>query len=110
MYRKLIAAASFVVLFAACTSKSAQAPSTYFPQVRAIIQANCVTCHQPGGQGMPTFLTTDDEIVSLAGAIKRATIDPASPMNKRMPLGGSLSDADKNIIAQWYAKGGKATD
>ena len=110
MYLKQLMAGGFVVLLAACTSKSAQPPTTYYPQVRAIIQANCVTCHHPGGQGMPTFLTTDDEIVALAAAIKRAVIDPASPTNKRMPLGGSLSDADKNTIAQWYAKGGKATD
>lgn len=59
---------------------------------------------------MPVFLTTDAEIVSLAGSIKAAVIDPVTPFNKRMPLGGHLSDADTTIIGRWYAKGGKATD
>jgi len=59
---------------------------------------------------MPVTLTTDDNIVALAASIKAATIDPASPRNKRMPQGGELSDADKATIQKWYDKGGKATD
>jgi uncharacterized membrane protein len=110
MQLKQLMAAGTVVLFVSCSNKSVPTPTIYFPQVKAIIQTNCVTCHHPGGQGMPTFLETDDEIVTLAAAIKRAVIDPISPTNKRMPLGGTLSDADKNTIAQWYAKGGKASD
>jgi len=82
----------------------------YFPKVKQIIAANCLTCHSPGGQGMPVNLTIDDNIVALAATIKAATIDPASPQNKRMPQGGELSDADKAIIQKWYDKGGKATD
>jgi uncharacterized membrane protein len=82
----------------------------YFPKVKQIIAANCLTCHSPGGQGMPVVLTNDNNIVALAGSIKSAIIDPASPQNKRMPQGGELSDADKTIIQKWYDKGGKATD
>ena len=87
-----------------------QDDGSYFPKVKQIIAANCLTCHSPGGQGMPVTLTTDDNIVALAASIKAATIDPASPRNKRMPQGGELSDADKAIIQKWYDKGGKATD
>src|SRR5436190_1484075 len=91
---------AFAVL-ASCSSKSADGPnSTYFSQVKTIIQANCITCHQPGGQGMPLFFTTDDNIVANAGRIKSAVADPVSPQNKRMPLGGSLSAADINIIVK----------
>lgn len=82
----------------------------YFPKVKLIIKANCLTCHSPGGQGMPVILTNDDNIVALASSIKSATIDPASPRNKRMQQGGELSNADKTIIQKWYDKGGKATD
>jgi mono/diheme cytochrome c family protein len=100
-----------VIVYASCTNKAVQTPATvYFPQVRSIIQANCVVCHQPGGQGMPVFLTSDSLIVEHAEAIKRAVIDPVSPFNRRMPLGGHLSDADTTIIGRWYAAGGKATD
>lgn len=81
-----------------------------FPKVKAIIEANCVECHSPGGQGLPVTLTTDDDIVQLAEAIKKATVDPASPRNRRMPPNGDLQDADKNIIAQWFAGGGTTTN
>lgn len=59
---------------------------------------------------MPTNLTTDANIAALAAAIKAATIDPASPRNKRMPQGGELSAADKAVIQQWFDKGGKISD
>ncbi len=94
-----------------CTNSSVM-PNTeaYFPQVRVIVQQNCVSCHSPGGMGLPTMLTTDANIAALAAAIKAATIDPASPRNKRMPQGGELSAADKAIIQKWFDKGGKISD
>ena len=59
---------------------------------------------------MPVILTSDTDIVNNAAAIKSATIDPVSWTNKRMPLDGELSDADKAIIANWYEKGGTEND
>lgn len=102
-----------IVLYTSCSNGKAvdtPASATYFPKVKAIIQANCISCHQPGGQGMPLFLTADSIIAANAGLIKAAVIDPVSPRNKRMPLGGSLLPADTAIIGKWFAKGGKVTD
>lgn len=93
---------------AACKKEPAE--TLYFPQVKAIIQANCLSCHSPGGQGMPTIFQTDEDITSRYAAIKAAVIDPASPLNKRMPQGGELSQGDKDIIQKWFDKGGKASD
>jgi cytochrome c551/c552 len=59
---------------------------------------------------MPVFLNSDDNIASLAEAIKHATVDPVSPMNRRMPPTGDLSNDDKNIIAEWYAGGGTTSN
>ena len=101
------------VILYSCSHDAAPPPQDngpYFPKVKQIIVDNCLTCHSPGGQGMPVILTIDDNIVALAASIKSATIDPVSPRNKRMPQGGELSDADKAIIQKWYDKGGKATD
>jgi uncharacterized membrane protein len=99
------------VTLISCKHDSVQPQSDLlFPKVKAIIQTNCLTCHVPGGEGMPVFLNSDDNIVSLAEAIKHATVDPPSPMNPRMPLGGELSDGDKKIIADWYAGGGTASN
>ena len=106
------AAFACIAIFISCKhdTTTPQDNDSYFPKVKQIIAANCLTCHSPGGQGMPVILTTDDNIVALSAQIKAATIDPASPQNKRMPQGGELSDADKSVIQKWYDKGGKATD
>ncbi len=101
------------IIYSSCSnSKVVDTPADapYFPKVKAIITANCISCHQPGGQGMPLFFTSDSSIVANAALIKAAVIDPVSPRNKRMPLGSSLLPADTTIIGRWFAKGGKATD
>ncbi|HYV90756.1 MAG TPA: cytochrome c [Chitinophagales bacterium] len=84
--------------------------TNYFPQVKTIIQKNCISCHYQGGQGMPIILTDDSDIVNRAASIKAATCDTPTLYNKRMPLGGELSDADKATITAWFEKGGTASD
>ena len=76
-----------------------------FPQVRDIVNTNCIVCHTPGGQGMPVFLDSDSSIVLYAPQIKAATCNPVSPQNRRMPPTGQLPDADTTIISQWFAGG-----
>ena len=84
----------------------------YFPKVKTIIASNCASCHYSSGTwaGRPTKFDTDSDISSLYSAIKKAVADPVSPMNKRMPQGGSLSADDIDIIVKWFNKGGKVTD
>lgn len=102
----------FFCIICSCTHEDAGTPMDehYFPKVKAIIENNCVSCHSPGGQGMPIFLTEDTTIAALAASIKAAVLDPPSPRNKRMPLGGELSETDKTLILRWFEKGGKVTD
>jgi len=113
---KKIAFAAVLASVAACQGKSVAAPAAgpYFPKVRAIVQANCISCHTAAGtgepRGLPVMFETDQQIADLAPAIKSATIDPPSPRNKRMPYGGELSSADKDIILKWFNKGGRVTD
>ena len=101
-----------VVFSISCKHDAVTMPQStlLFPKVKAIVQQNCIECHSPGGQGLPVMLTTDDDIVQLAAQIKSATVDPVSPRNRRMPPNGDLSDADKNIIAQWLEGGGTTTN
>ena len=82
----------------------------YFPQVRTIIQKNCISCHYQGGQGMPVILTADSDIISYSASIKAATCDTPTYINKRMPLDGELSDEDKEVIISWFEKGGTDSD
>jgi len=111
---KKLAVIFFAVGIIAVTSckKEHTVPATfdYFPQVKTIIQKNCISCHYQGGQGMPVIFTTDSDIVNRAASIKAATCDPPSPYNKRMPLGGELSNADKATITTWFEGGGSANN
>lgn len=97
-----------VLAIQACKQETTE--GLYFAQVRAIVQANCVSCHTQGGSGMPVILTTDADIVSHAASIKSTTSDPVSPTNKRMPTTGELSEADKTVIINWLAAGGTVND
>jgi uncharacterized membrane protein len=106
----LLSGLSLVSLSCKKSDGATRNDSPYFPKVKAIISANCLSCHTPGGQGMPVDLTQDQNIVNLAQQIKSATVDPPSPQNRRMPQGGELSQADKDIIVAWFNKGGKSTD
>ncbi len=107
--KQLLILATLVVLTELACKKD-PVETRYFPIVKTIIQANCITCHTPGGQGMPIVFVTDEDISSRAASIKAATIDPVSPQNKRMPQGGELSQADKDVIKKWFEKGGRITD
>ena len=115
MRRALVLINITIIMMIASCSKQSPAPDPssqgpYFPQVKEIIHQNCLSCHTQGGQGMPVILSADSDIVHYAASIKSATMDPVSPTNKRMPLDGELSEADKTIIADWYAAGGTASD
>lgn len=94
------------VLFCSCNHNSIEPSPNLFPKVKVIIQDNCTSrCHTTSNTRYPN-LGSDEHIVAAAEAIKRLTVD--SPV--RMPPDGELSQANKDIILQWYLKGGKATD
>jgi uncharacterized membrane protein len=84
----------------------------YFTAVKTIVANNCLVCHSSSGTwaGRPTKFDNDSDISSLYIAIKKEVADPASPTNKRMPQGGSLSASDIDIIVNWFKKGGKVSD
>jgi len=109
----IFSAAIIISCIAACSKSSDTTPPVtngpYFPQVRTIIQAHCLSCHNPGGMGMPVLLNSDTMIVQYAAAIKAAVHDPVSPVNHRMPQGSTLADADINTIVNWYNAGGVST-
>ena len=105
-------------VFSSCSKKDAtptKTPSTvYFPKVKSIIAANCMSCHNSanslGWVGRPVKFDADTDITASYAQIKKAVADPVSPTNRRMPQTGSLSDSEIAIIVNWYNKGGKSTD
>ena len=107
---------SAAIAISSCTKKSDSTTPTssgpYFPKVKTIVQGNCLSCHSSSGSwaGKPTAFDTDSSIDAQYSVIKAAVADPVTPVNQRMPQGGSLSTADINTIVSWYGKGGKTTD
>lgn len=103
-----------IIVINACKKEDSVVPeaTTYFPKVKAIIQANCISCHSSNGdwQGRPVALDTDIQIANQYSSIKASVADPATLLNKRMPQGGTLSASDIDIIVKWYNKGGKISD
>jgi mono/diheme cytochrome c family protein len=73
---------------------------TYNKDVKAIIDANCVSCHSPGPQALTNYSQVKSNINSIIDRISRANGDP-----QKMPQGGSLSPAQINIITKWKSDG-----
>jgi uncharacterized membrane protein len=103
-----------IALLFSCDSKTENPSGPYFPEVKKIIQSDCINCHSQSGtgipKGLPVLLETDDQIASQADRIKSAVIDPPTISNKRMPYSGELNQTEKDIILKWFQKGGKVTD
>jgi uncharacterized membrane protein len=105
----------FACLYMLCScARESNSPSVnrYFPIVKSIIQNNCLVCHSSGGlwTGRPVAFDSDSAIAASSESIKAAVADPISPVNRRMPQGGSLSAGDIDMIVKWFEKGGKVTD
>jgi hypothetical protein len=76
-----------------------------FTEVKQLIQANCVSCHAPGGvQPNPNF-TVDCNIVLNAALINTRVVVLGT-----MPPTGALSQSNKNKITNWINAGGKLTN
>ena len=114
-FTHLLLLASITLLFSCKKEPTNPTEEKYFPQVKTIIQHNCLSCHSASGTwaGRPTAFDTDDQIVESAASIKAAVADPVTPGpggNKRMPQDTVLAQSDIDIIVKWLEKGGKATD
>jgi mono/diheme cytochrome c family protein len=76
-----------------------------FTAVKALIQANCVSCHNPTGVQPNPNWTVDCNIVNQSASIKTRAVDLGT-----MPPTGPLSQANKDIISNWIAAGGKISN
>jgi mono/diheme cytochrome c family protein len=114
-----LSAATLAALLAGCGDK----PLTYQADIKPIIDANCVSCHVPGGAGYDqTGLQLDsyDALMkgtklgpvvvagsSVSSTLYRLASGQADP-SIRMPHGqAALPDADVSKIAAWIDQGAK---
>jgi hypothetical protein len=80
-------------------------PGPQFTAVKQLIQANCVSCHAPGGQQPNPNFTVDCNIVQFSALINTRVV-----VQGTMPPTGPLSQTDKNKITTWINGGGKITN
>lgn len=114
-----LSAATLAALLAGCGDK----PLTYQADIKPILDANCVSCHVPGGSGYEqTGLQMDsyDALMkgtklgpvvvagsSVSSTLYRLVSGQADP-SIRMPHGqAALPDADVSKIAAWIDQGAK---
>ena len=79
---------------------------TYTAQAKAIIDANCISCHTPGGNAGFRPLTTYAEVkdaVQNTDLLDR--IQRQNGENGIMPSTGRMSQNNINLILQWNANG-----
>jgi hypothetical protein len=107
--KKCIYIISSAILLIACESRTYEEISdntpiaenvTYNKDVKAIIDANCVSCHSPGVQALTNYTEVKNNIDIIIDRISRSNGDPL-----KMPQGGSLSPTQVNIITKWKADG-----
>ena len=95
--------------------RPAAATATYHRDVAPILNRRCVSCHQPGGIG-PFPLLTARDAARRAGAIREAVADRRMPPWHADPKHGhfandpSLTDAERQTIAEWAKAGAPAGD
>lgn len=82
---------------------TAAASGPLFAAVKAVMIANCNSCHSgAAAQGGQNF-ATDCNIVNAAARIKARAVDGNPSF---MPQGGQLNAADKKKITDWITAGG----
>ncbi|MBO9584877.1 MAG: cytochrome c [Flavobacterium sp.] len=77
---------------------------TYTANIKSIIDANCTSCHGPGGSKSDVPFTTYAQVSANASNIKVRIEKPAGDPLK-MPKGGSLSQANIDLINKWITDG-----
>lgn len=94
----------------AAATVAANAAGTLFAAVKAVIQANCISCHSGAAAAGGRDWTVDCNVVANGALIKTRAVDQAGTATQ-MPQGGpALSAADQKKITDWINAGGKYTD
>jgi len=109
-----------LLVVAGCTGAStsltdAGAPVAYYPDVQALIQQHCETCHLPGGVAPFPLVTFDDaqaEHAALAAAVQARRMPPWMPSDGCLALQGDrrLTDAEVAVFVDWSAQGAPEGD
>lgn len=98
------------IFFLSTLSASLVAQVTYHGQIAPILERHCKSCHQDGDIG-PMPLTTYEEVASYASMIKFVAdtklMPPFKAAHSKITYANerSISDDERELIAQWIADG-----
>jgi uncharacterized membrane protein len=82
-------------------SKAAAAPATW-PEVKAVLDARCVLCHNAQVQNKGVALHTPELAGRHAAAIhQQAVLQRTMPMNNAT----QITDSERALLARWFAAG-----
>lgn len=87
----LVACGNSAVKTTATTECTTTNPDRWSTSVSTIVQTNCTSCHK--------------EYSSYAAVANQASAVASEVESGRMPLGSTLSAADKTALVQWAACG-----
>lgn len=113
--KKILALFVLATIFISCDSSTYEeleeptvidGPVTYANTAKAIIDANCVRCHSPGGASafrpLTTYLEVKDAVqnTNLLDRIQRQNGEPG-----QMPQTGRMAQDKINLLLRWRADG-----
>lgn len=76
---------------------------SYSLDIRPILDANCITCHAPGGEQEVAPLLTYEDVKKYTG--DRNIVDRTSGTTVLMPPTGKMSDCNVSLIESWVNAG-----
>lgn len=74
---------------------------TYANYIQALLQTKCAGCHASGRGGAASWTYSDHASVTS----NSARINTAVLVNGTMPLGGSMTATEKQLLKAWLDKG-----
>lgn len=87
-------------------NKCAGTPGVLYTAVKALIQQRCAGCHNDNRASGGMSFSTDCSIITNQAIIKSVAVDK----NTMPPVGGPLSQTDKDKITAWINAGGAITN
>lgn len=105
-------AAQFTVSTGSSTSNPCNgSPGPLFTAVKALIQANCVSCHSASNAQGGRNWEVDCNIINAKASIKTRAVDQAGTASQMpAPPAAALSTADRQKITDWINAGGAITN
>lgn len=98
----------------ACLAPAGPAVVTWESDIAPLVQQRCTPCHvgggTSGGVSFDAYAPTQEAVTGCGApatlaALMAAKVSASPPCGARMPLGGQLSDAEQQRLADWVAAG-----